>query len=174
MKPQFNFNDGGRAAAGYKGQTGDCVTRAIAIATGLPYGEVYAELHLRTIHYGKTKRDMVAKKIQQKGSNNSPRNGVFRDIYHAFLLQNGWAWQPTMEIGGGCKVHLRADELPNGRIIVRLSKHICAVIDGIINDTYDCSREGSRCVYGYYYKQTNKNETQKENSSRSITTNPQR
>ena len=38
---KFNFNDGGRAAAGFKGQAGDCVTRAIAIATGLPYRQVY-------------------------------------------------------------------------------------------------------------------------------------
>ena len=30
----FVFHDGGRAAAGYKGMTGDCVTRSIAIATG--------------------------------------------------------------------------------------------------------------------------------------------
>jgi hypothetical protein len=25
-------------------------------------------------------------------------------------------------------------------------------VDGIINDTYDCSREGTRCVYGYFTK----------------------
>jgi hypothetical protein len=30
-------NDGGRADAGFRGETGDCVTRAIAIATGKPY-----------------------------------------------------------------------------------------------------------------------------------------
>jgi hypothetical protein len=37
----FVFHDGGRAAAGYKGMTGDCVTRSIAIATGKTYQEVY-------------------------------------------------------------------------------------------------------------------------------------
>ena len=40
----FNFNDGGREAAGKKGSTGDCVTRAVAIASGLPYLEVYNRL----------------------------------------------------------------------------------------------------------------------------------
>lgn len=30
----FVYDDGGRSAAGFKGKTGDCVTRAIAIATG--------------------------------------------------------------------------------------------------------------------------------------------
>lgn len=38
---KFKFNDGGREAAGYKGKASDCVTRAIAIATGKPYQEVY-------------------------------------------------------------------------------------------------------------------------------------
>lgn len=34
---QFQYNDGGRAEAGFKGTTGDCVCRAIAIATERPY-----------------------------------------------------------------------------------------------------------------------------------------
>ena len=33
---ELKVNDGGRAAAGYKGQAGDCVVRSIAIATGMP------------------------------------------------------------------------------------------------------------------------------------------
>ena len=41
---EFNFNDGGRAEAGYKATTGDCVTRAVAIAAELPYKEVYDRL----------------------------------------------------------------------------------------------------------------------------------
>ena len=41
----FVFHDGGRAAAGYKGKTGDCVARSIAIATGKPYQEVYEALN---------------------------------------------------------------------------------------------------------------------------------
>ena len=38
---EFVYDDGGRKEAGYKGYTGDCVTRAIAIASGLPYAQVY-------------------------------------------------------------------------------------------------------------------------------------
>ena len=41
----FQFNDGGRAAAGFRGEAGDCVTRAIAIATEQPYQDVYAALN---------------------------------------------------------------------------------------------------------------------------------
>jgi hypothetical protein len=35
---------------------------------------------------------------------------------------------------------------------VRVSKHLSAVIDGVIQDTHNPSRGGSRCVYGYYIK----------------------
>jgi hypothetical protein len=62
----------------------------------------------------------------------------------------GWVWTPTMQIGSGCTVHLRADELPPGRLVVSVSKHLTAVIDGVIHDTHDCSRRGTRCVYGYW------------------------
>lgn len=44
MDIHFQYNDGGRAAAGYRGETGDCACRAVAIATGLPYATVYADL----------------------------------------------------------------------------------------------------------------------------------
>jgi hypothetical protein len=58
-----------------------------------------------------------------------------------------------MAIGQGCKVHLRATELPAGRLIVQVSKHLVAVIDGVIRDTSDPSRGGKRCVYGYYSRE---------------------
>lgn len=41
---EFIYDDGGRAEAGYKGHTGDCVVRAVAIATQLPYQDVYDAL----------------------------------------------------------------------------------------------------------------------------------
>ena len=41
---ELKVNDGGRAAAGFKGQAGDCVVRSIAIATGMPYQKVYDDL----------------------------------------------------------------------------------------------------------------------------------
>jgi hypothetical protein len=66
------------------------------------------------------------------------------------MKQLGWMWTPTMQIGSGCTVHLRADELPPGRLVVSVSKHLTAVIDGVIHDTHDCSRRGTRCVYGYW------------------------
>ena len=41
-------------------------------------------------------------------------------------------------------------ELPRGPLIVKVSRHLTAVIDGVLYDTHDCSRGGTRCVYGYF------------------------
>jgi len=57
-----------------------------------------------------------------------------------------------MAIGSGCTVHLRSEELPKGRLLVKVSGHLTAVIDGVLYDTHDCSRHGMRCVYGYFSK----------------------
>ena len=137
----FVFHDGGRAAAGYKGKTGDCVTRSIAIATGKTYQQVYDALNqfAETERIGKRKR---------KRSNS--RTGVFRKTYQSYLESLGWQWTSTMSIGSGCQVHLRASELPPGPLIVKVSRHLTAVIDGVLYDTYNCSRAGTRCVYGYF------------------------
>lgn len=134
----WTFDDGGRANAGYKGQTGDCVVRAIAIATRKPYQEVYSELNVLS----------VARKDPRGAS--AARTGVKKTTIRAYLASLGWTWVPTMAIGSGCKVHLRDGELPVGRLIVSVSGHIVAVIDGVIHDTFDPSRGGTRCVYGYW------------------------
>lgn len=145
---QFVFNDGGRAAAGFKGSPGDCVARAIAIATERPYCEVYDALYTAIKDYAATSRSRAA----QRGK--SPRDGVFKQVYRPYLAALGWTFVPTMGIGTGCKVHLRDGELPMGRLIVKASRHLVAVIDGVIHDTHDCSRDGTRCVYGYYRLQS--------------------
>lgn len=139
----FQYNDGGRKDAGFKGDTNDCVTRAISIATGKSYKEVYDALNELS------KKERTGKRKRKKSNS---RTGVYRVTYQKYLESIGWKWVPTMKIGEGCRVHLRADELPEGKIICRLSKHLSAVIDGVIHDTYDPSRNGTRCVYGYFIK----------------------
>lgn len=147
----FVYNDGGRIDAGYKGHASDCVARAIAIAAELPYQEVYDALHVGA----KVDRAHMAKLELRYGPNAlrhaSPREGVFRKTYQQFFESIGWTWEPTMQIGSGCRVHLLRDELPSGKIVCKVSKHLVAVIDGVIHDTSDCSRDGTRCVYGYFY-----------------------
>ena len=45
-----------------------------------------------------------------------------------------------MHIGSGCKVHLRDGELPSGRLVVSVSKHMVAVVDGVIRRDAICLR----------------------------------
>jgi hypothetical protein len=154
----FVWDDGGRAAAGYRGTTGDCVCRSIAIAAQLPYQEVYDALN----------RAALRERPRGRSKRSSARTGVAKPTIKRFLEELGWAWTPTMHIGSGCKVHLCAEELPAGRLIVQLSGHITAVIDGEVHDIYDPRRPGvswpygsaeepvvreTRCVYGYWRRE---------------------
>lgn len=139
----FIHNDGGRAAAGYQGLTGDCVCRAIAIATCMPYQEVYDALNVTA------QGERMTKRRRLRGRSNA-RTGVFKATRSRLLETLGWVWTPTMFVGQGCKVHLREGELPMGRLIVSVSRHLTAVIDGVIHDTHDPSHNGTRCVYGYW------------------------
>lgn len=126
-------DDGGRSAAGFVGSARDCVVRAIAIASRIPYAQVYADLA----------RVMGV----------TPRNGVRtqRIAFKRYMRGLGFRWTPTAGIGQGCTTHLRAGELPSvGRLVVSCSRHYVAVVDGVIHDTSDPSRDGTRCVYGYW------------------------
>lgn len=132
---KFIYNDGGRSKYFKATNVGDCAIRAIAIATGIDYKQVYNDL----------------KKLN---NGTSCRNGTPKKVDKTYLTQLGWVWTPTMFIGQGCKVHLDEDELPSGTLIVSVSGHLTCVKDGVVYDTYDCTREGNRCVYGYWRKPT--------------------
>lgn len=145
------ITDGGRKEAGFSGyKKADCVVRAIAIASEIPYGEIYKALEAKNQEYADNGWGRVAKALRKKGS--APSRGNFKKIYHDYIQSLGFKWVSCMGIGTGCKVHLKASELPAGRIIARVSKHLVAVIDRVMHDTHDCSRHGTRCVYGYYIK----------------------
>ena len=114
---ELKINDGGRAAAGYKGKAGDCVVRSIAIVTGISYQKVYDDLYKANEVFRTISKTKLARSLKQK--NDTPRTGTHRVVLKKYLQQLGWDWTPTMFIG---------------------------------HDTYDCSRNGTRCVYGYWTK----------------------
>ena len=148
---RFIYDDGGRGDAGFKGRAGDCVARAVAVASRRPYAEVYTALS----------RGAGA---ERKSRGATARNGVHttRKWFKDYMRSLGFVWTPTMAIGQGCRVHLIDGELPPGRLVVSVSKHLTAVVDGAIHDTHDPQRvamwhqaDGTittshRCVYGYW------------------------
>lgn len=128
---KIKYDDGGRSKYFAASKVGDCVTRAIAIATGRDYKSVYDEI---TKLVGYTPRDGVRKKDTKK-----------------VMEHFGGFWVSVMGIGTGCRCHLDTDQIPmTGKIVCQVTKHVVAIIDGVIHDTHDCTRNGSRCVYGYW------------------------
>lgn len=141
---EWIYDDGGRAAAGYKGETRDCACRAAAIAAQRPYKEVYDLINELA------KKERASK---HRRSKSNARTGVYHGTFKKVMEHYGFKWVATMQIGQGCKTHLRASELPTGRIVCSVSKHYVAVIDGVAHDTFDATRDGDRCVYGYFVKE---------------------
>ena len=106
---KFVWNDGGRAAAGFVGHAGDCVTRALAIATGKRYREVY---------------DALA-----EISGESARNGVCEVASQRYLRELGWKY------GAGCQEPPHGIAIATFEL--RRSGHYAAVIDGEVHDTWN-------------------------------------
>src|SRR5262245_18877855 len=132
------YDDGGRAVTWYKGKAGDYVKRAVAIATGQPYDLVYEAL-------AEVNANTRIKRRSKTAPKRSARNGVQTRSagFKRYMESLGWQWTPTMKIGSGCTVHLVAEELPAGTLIVRGSKHYTCVIDHVIYDTFNPSDRGT-------------------------------
>ena len=151
---RFVKDDGGRSKSGVPGadrKVGDCVARAIAIATQKPYREVHDALVVGTVDHVITDTSEHGKWVRRKGGVRyfDVDHGCDDKVYGRYLESLGWKFTATPSRGPG-KVHLRADELPSGRLVVRISGHLVAVIDGVIRDTFDSGRNGRVHVKGYW------------------------
>lgn len=128
---ELNWNDGGRFSSGYVGLTGDCVVRAIAIATGISYRDVYSEIG--------------------KASEKSPRNGVPTTVASHYLAARQWHFTDVHQ------ARFNADSLPLGIVIVHLASdksrrhgHFCTVINHVIQDTWNPSDDDEFIVAGFW------------------------
>ncbi len=127
----WKFDDGGRQREGFRGAHGDPVVRAVAIADQRRYSEVFDE-------------------VEQYRRICDLQLGRLKSWVPLYMMTLGWDWTPATFLGEGCTVHLKRRELPGGRIIVRISMGVAAVVDGVLHDVVDSSRHGRRCVYGYW------------------------
>ena len=140
----WRYDDGGRAQAGYRGSAGDCICRAIAIACERPYAEIYETLNALCRPHWKSPRSQTP----------SARFGMPREIYEPLLLDFGWRYHTLARRELFTDKHVPL----HGRSIVPLPNqsfpvHICAVVHGVIRDTYDCSFKGTRWINGYYRRE---------------------
>lgn len=134
------YSDGGRSNY-FKGSANDCVCRSIAIANNMDYKDVYDLIN-----------SYIDKEPLDEKYINNARDGISKELSRKILEDLGWIYTPTMKFGSGCTIHLKKEELPKGRLIVQVSKHLTTVIDGVIYDCFDPSRQGTRCVYGFWTK----------------------
>jgi hypothetical protein len=144
-------DDGGRSKSGLpraNEKAGDCVARAIAIATQKPYREVHDALIAGSVRHIREDNSEYAKWARRKGGVRvfHADHGCTPEVYGAYLESLDWKHTPTKRQG----IHLRANELPRGRLIVEISRHLVAVIDGVIHDTHDCGEGGRIRVQGYW------------------------
>ena len=114
-------DDGGRAAAGYKGSTRDCVTRAAAIATGTDYATVYKMMHQAGNRHGQKSAARTGVPYQAAGE-------IMRDHFH---------WKYISYATGPVR-HLTREDMPALPILIASLKrdHWCAIIDGTVRDTW--------------------------------------
>jgi hypothetical protein len=148
-------DDGGRRrsgiarAGGRKDAVGDCVVRAISIATGKPYSEVHAAITVRIVRhrYSGSVDNAWDKYARRRGGVRAfdPDHGCNDKVFGPYIESLGWNHVTPKD-----RVHLRADELPRGRLIVSISRHLVAVIDHVIHDTHDCGRAGRVRVQSYW------------------------
>jgi len=127
----YKYNDGGRSKY-FKGKAGDCAARAMAIALDIDYKQAYDEL--------------AKANAKGRGGNKSARNGIFKEDFDAVLKSHGWLWVSAPKFDGR---KARYNDMPEGRVIVRMARHFAAVINGELNDSWDSSH---KMVYGYWIK----------------------
>ena len=106
-----NANPSGR-------RVGDCVVRAIAVATGRPWLDIYDDLH----HVGRKLHDMPS-------SNEVWGRYLYRMGFEPFILPDACPECIT--------VREFAKHFPVGRYIIGTGNHAVAVIDGNYYDTFD-------------------------------------
>ena len=120
--PAWQFDDGGREAAGRVGKTGDCVCRAVTIASGRPYAEVHNRLRIITGHV-------------RHGRRPSPENGIIvaRAPFKRLMEEYGFGWVDFRHLSFPLKTTIL--NLPvEGRLVVMVPRHAYAYIDGVVHD----------------------------------------
>lgn len=134
MDKNFIKNYGGRdyyfPCSKKKDLAADCVARAIAIALDMDWLYVMKELFAHGLMLGRMP--------------NEPKT------YASFLKMHGWVQKKTLKDKNGKKIRLRNWPLTKGNFIIHTTNHVTAMVDGVVNDNWDCS---SWCANIYYCKE---------------------
>merc|ERR1719399_1939839 len=106
--PTWIYDDGGRASAGFRGQSGDCFVRAVSIASQRPYLEVYNFVNAvrKDVRSGNVASKRTAARLRKRASLllrlGDSRRGVSNPLFHEVMHRMGWVWKAAMQYGRGC------------------------------------------------------------------------
>jgi len=119
----IRLTDGGKASSKRPRQSNDCTVRAVAIAFGWKYDDAY---------------DWLSAEGRECG------RGFHID---EFLAERGARKMSFPAIKGQRRMNPAAfcKQFPNGRYICRVAKHVFAVIDGVVHDSWE--QRPDRCIY---------------------------
>jgi hypothetical protein len=121
----YSFNDGGRSSVFDTTGQNDCVTRALAIFTGTPYVDMWNKVHAT----GTVTR--------------SGRVATFTPQFRDFMYSLGLVFVVTPHIP------IKDITFP-AKAIALVAGHCFAIIDGVIQDTYNPSPAGLKRCQGYW------------------------
>lgn len=127
----YVHDDGGRSEAGFKGDTGDCAVRAIAILTRTPYPDVYQRMAacMKRAGYGAS-----GNAYRQR-----PRQGLkpaisARDLQNLVKASYGLS---RVKLPRGPRPTYSEAWARHGDCLVGTAKHVCTIVDGDLRDTFD-------------------------------------
>jgi hypothetical protein len=132
----FKLNDGGRekySTQFKKATSRDCVTRAIAISAKKDYMKVW---------------NYFAEANAASGRRKTADSGVTTPQYEKYLKELGYSKVERKKYR-----YFNEESVKHYKnAIFQVSGHVVAIVNGKINDTYDCMRSGNRLLYNVYIK----------------------
>lgn len=120
----YIYNDAGRSKSKRAKQSNDCTVRAFALALRMRYDDAYDTL-------------AAAGRRSGRGFN-----------LHLMTQHLNWIPLPAQKGVPRLKLEDFPVQYPQGRYIVRVSKHVTTVIDGELFDTFE--PRPTKVVYGYW------------------------
>ena len=123
----YEYNDGGRAAAGYRGSDDDCVIRAIAIHMGAT-ADAYKTIRAAMLQ--ECKNAGIARGIGTKRGEGRKQRRAIEALYARYGFRK-------VALGRGARPTWTEAYEQYGNCIVSTTKHVAAIQNGAVRDTFD-------------------------------------
>ncbi len=131
----YRYDDGGRASAGYRGKTGDCVVRAIAICAREDYRAVYETMaeHMKLNGFAASGNASATRERSRKAPR---RRGQLSARRVQDRVLEAYGFRKVRRPAGTRPTYTEA-HLRYGDCIVGTTRHMAAIVGGALRDTFD-------------------------------------